>query len=693
MSHFLNTLSQIASSESVGTLGGFSRHLGWQIRRLFRRFPCELRLAASRLCIDQPCGVGALINAMGKYDYNNMSLLQLVLSHGENTFIDVGANIGSYTLLASELPGTKVISIEPHPETFSQLVGNVRLNGRSNVTCLNLAISARDGEVFLTNGDEPSLNRVVSTSNGVGNVPATIRVPCRRLDGLCRELALHPDLVKIDVEGHQSAVLDGLLSGDQLPKLVFIEDGEQPEICSRMHAAGYIGPLFVHFARRLFSVMRQKRPEDSVYVHPDFLPSLQRINFELPRFDSANAESERLPIRTVYLTNFIPPYVLPVLQKLRARVRSLDVFVSTAMEPDRHWEPVWGDLQVTVQKTITSIQRDVYKEGFERRSFRHFPYDSLWVLYRLRPDVIFSLQLGLRTLQAAAYRLANPSCRLVVIADLSERTEKDIGRARTLLRRALLSVADAVVVNGGSGKRYVQRLGVPSPRIIEVPFTGDLSIFQAVAHAHESRTTRRLVYTGQWTENKGLKLLLSALSQWGREHRSQNCEVSFIGDGPLAAYLREFPFPTNVSVKFLPHLAHDELARQYADTDLLVLPTLLDPWALVVNEALAAGLPVLGSIYSQAVEELVREGVNGWTFRPDDPREFQDALTRAFSTPPDELDRMRNAARDSVRYLIPAFGASRLVQAIGVAAGERYESDQSLQARTRGIQESCGERS
>ena len=49
----------------------------------------------------------------------------------------------------------------------------------------------------------------------------------------------------------------------------------------------------------------------------------------------------------------------------------------------------------------------------------------------------------------------------------------------------------------------------------------------------------------------------------------------------------------------------------------LVFPTLADEWGLVVNEALAAGVPVLGSLYSQAVEELVRDGENGWTFRPD----------------------------------------------------------------------------
>ena len=57
------------------------------------------------------------------------------------------------------------------------------------------------------------------------------------------------------------------------------------------------------------------------------------------------------------------------------------------------------------------------------------------------------------------------------------------------------------------------------------------------------------------------------------------------------------------------------MAEVYAKASLFAFPTLADEWGVVVNEAMAAGLPVLGSIYSQAVEELVEDGVSGWVFR------------------------------------------------------------------------------
>jgi glycosyltransferase involved in cell wall biosynthesis len=85
---------------------------------------------------------------------------------------------------------------------------------------------------------------------------------------------------------------------------------------------------------------------------------------------------------------------------------------------------------------------------------------------------------------------------------------------------------------------------------------------------------------------------------------------------------------------------------------------------VVVNEAMAAGLPVLGSLYSQAVEELVVDGVTGWTFRPDRQEELLAALDRVFSTPPDSLEQIRIKDREQIQYLTPEFVADRVLDAI-----------------------------
>jgi FkbM family methyltransferase len=278
MTQFFNTLQQIKSSESVGTARGVYRHLQWQLRRQFKGFPCELKIGSSTLYVERPNGVAALVNAMGEYDFNNMSLLRMLLSRGKSTFLDIGANIGTYTLIASEVTEAIVVSFEPHPATFARLQENVRRNARENVVCLNLALSREEGELRLTDISESPINRVVSAEeNGVG----TLRVPCRRVDAVCRELNLTPDFAKIDVEGFEDAVLNGLGEYARTAKLIFIEGGERQEVQSWMDNSGYTGPWYSVFKGKQFSTEKQRRPEDPVFIHRGFLSELRGLGFEI----------------------------------------------------------------------------------------------------------------------------------------------------------------------------------------------------------------------------------------------------------------------------------------------------------------------------------------------------------------------------------------------------------------------------
>jgi hypothetical protein len=136
------------------------------------------------------------------------------------------------------------------------------------------------------------------------------------------------------------------------------------------------------------------------------------------------------------------------------------------------------------------------------------------------------------------------------------------------------------------------------------------------------------------------------------------------GEGPDRRRLETVPLPSNLTVRFLGSVAYQDLPRVYAQAGVLVLPTLADEWGLVVNEAMAAGLPVLGSLYSQAVEEMVVDGENGWTFYPDQPARMDEALTRALDTEPEDLARMSAAARTRALQVGPEDVADRIVEAI-----------------------------
>jgi glycosyltransferase involved in cell wall biosynthesis len=106
----------------------------------------------------------------------------------------------------------------------------------------------------------------------------------------------------------------------------------------------------------------------------------------------------------------------------------------------------------------------------------------------------------------------------------------------------------------------------------------------------------------------------------------------------------------------------------YKASDVLVLPSDFEPWALVINEAAAAGMAVVASSVVGAAAELVRDGVNGRVFPPGDLRALADCLLDV--TDPARVDAMKAASEgvlaDWRRVADPIAGLRRGLEANGV---------------------------
>ena len=129
-------------------------------------------------------------------------------------FVDVGANIGFYSLYSATKisPHGKVYAFEPSPSTFQILQENIELNQHENAIQLHCsAVSDHQGEIlFLNSALNPESSRVVETAE-IDNKTELIRIPCIDLDSFFDNLNSPPiKLVKIDVEGHELSVLRGM---------------------------------------------------------------------------------------------------------------------------------------------------------------------------------------------------------------------------------------------------------------------------------------------------------------------------------------------------------------------------------------------------------------------------------------------------------------------------------------------------
>jgi glycosyltransferase involved in cell wall biosynthesis len=374
-------------------------------------------------------------------------------------------------------------------------------------------------------------------------------------------------------------------------------------------------------------------------------------------------------LRVAFLTNLLPPYHKPLFHLLDQRLAAFRVLLSTPMEANRPWKVDWGGLDVVLQRTYTAKGWWRHPRGFREPLAVHIPIDTLQQLRRFSPDVIISVEMGARTLLAMLFRRLNPRCRLLIWVETAGSGESSRGLARHLVRKILIRNADAFLAVGTNTVQYLQRLGAPAGRIFKVAYATDAERFAMNVLTRPKERAHRLLFCGQLVDRKGLLPFVRVLCCWANDHPERNVEFVLAGDGPLHNELVQFPLPPNVKLEFLGVVQYDDLPEIYASAGVLVFPTLAETWGVVVNEALGAGLPVLGSVYAPAVEELIQEGYNGWIFRPDNVDDSYRAVDRMMNTPAADLERMRANARAVACELSPQRVAAVIGNAISSCAG------------------------
>ena len=125
--------------------------------------------------------------------------------------LDIGANIGHYTKRLSDLVGAtgRVIALEPVPATFSLLAANVQLFSHANVTLINAAASNRTDTIGMSVPRLPTgLANYYEAHVAASGEDGSLDVVSLAVDSLCLDRPIA--LVKVDVEGHESLVLDGM---------------------------------------------------------------------------------------------------------------------------------------------------------------------------------------------------------------------------------------------------------------------------------------------------------------------------------------------------------------------------------------------------------------------------------------------------------------------------------------------------
>lgn len=187
-----------------------------------------------------------------------MAAVVHLLRSGE-LFVDIGANLGVFTILAAGVAGARVVAIEPAPETLPNLRAHVLLNGlEAKVEVAATALSDAPGTIRMTAGLGAS-NRVDATG---------IAVPVTTLDALLA--GRQPTVIKLDVEGHEAPVLRGAHAALRAPGLLALVvetrgHGDEAAVDALARAAGLLPHAYDPFARE-FRALEGPQFGDTIYL-------------------------------------------------------------------------------------------------------------------------------------------------------------------------------------------------------------------------------------------------------------------------------------------------------------------------------------------------------------------------------------------------------------------------------------------
>ena len=235
---------------------------------------------------------------------------------------------------------------------------------------------------------------------------------------------------------------------------------------------------------------------------------------------------------------------------------------------------------------------------------------------------------------------------LVVISDSCK---KDMHRSfwKEWVKTQLLRGYSAAVVAGTQSRRYLLELGFRPEAIFQPWDVVDNQRFaQLVLQTRMQSTDQRpFLCVARLIPEKNHKLLIEAYRAYQQEGGSR--ALVLVGDGPLRHEIQKHcsDVPDPGKILMVPFEQLESLGARYANAHALILSSRKDTWGLVVNEAMAAGLPVIVSDACGCAVDLIRDGVTGWQFQADQPKELLACLLQADRQTPDARRQMIDLAR------------------------------------------------
>jgi glycosyltransferase involved in cell wall biosynthesis len=375
-------------------------------------------------------------------------------------------------------------------------------------------------------------------------------------------------------------------------------------------------------------------------------------------------------LRVALVTNMVAPYRVSFYNELSSRC-DLIVITDAASEFNRSWklDQTQFKFALFVLNSFSIVLPRKRKDlGYKEHRQLHFAEKLIPALWGIRPDVVVSNELGLRSFWCMLYCKFR-SCPWILASEATNHTEGWVGGGKKLFRKLLISQADYFWSNGKETNKFLTDRGASISHITpDMTGIATQQFQEDAANAFTERDELRsslglsgvvFLYVGRLESGKGLKQLMEAI-RIKQDNLGGKCSFLFVGSGAMSAELisaaAKLP---HITFHFEGFVQPDQLPQFFAVGDVFIMPTLDDNWPLVNLEALAAGLPHLYSIYNGGMLDMNSIAGIGNAINPRDISALAERLVECVIVPPARL--AADVADHLLAHYSPSSQAERAV--------------------------------
>jgi glycosyltransferase involved in cell wall biosynthesis len=345
------------------------------------------------------------------------------------------------------------------------------------------------------------------------------------------------------------------------------------------------------------------------------------------RFIYKNKENRGDNMKLAIVTNIISPYRVSLFSRL-SKFTGIELTVYSGAKTHKHRKWVIKDENDFKHKVLKGIVVNLATKSNDPICL-HIQPSIFYELYKDKIDVVICVGYTPFTpiisfLFCKIFK--KPFILWCGTTMQSEQSKKN--PFNRFVKKIIIKKSNACLAYGSYAKDFLIKYGAKDKNIFICSNAVDNEFFFKCTKRYKKETgqikkqlvvgqNKIILYIGQLIDRKGIFDLLKAFKLVKKE--IQNVSLLIIGSGPIEIKLKQYCRENKLTdVLFMGFKQKDELIKHYAIADIFVLPSSNEVWGLVINEAMACGLPIITTNQVGASGDIVKNGVNGYIIEPKD---------------------------------------------------------------------------